>query len=388
VCDAVTLRGRVEAGSTVTLDGKPLRLDGTAFTLRYDRPPPAPLRFVATDPAGNRTEAEVIAPIRYPGGQGVHVTAAAWGFDPLRQGILSLVDAGLISVIELDLKDEAGVVGYDSQVPLAQRIGAVQPEYRLKETLAGLKGKGVRVIGRIVAFRDPPLAHWAWDNGKRDWVVQTPDGKMLAAYDGFTNIANAEVQRYNLDIALEATAAGVGDIMWDYVRRPEGDPAGMVLPGMRGTPADAAVDFLGASRAALHERCAYQGVAVFGIAADRPDAVGQDIPRIARHVDYVAPMLYPSHWVPGEYDVDNPNRQPFDIVAAALADFQAKTKGTGTYLVPWLQDFSLGYAYGPAEVRAQIDAAAQLGVSDWTLWNAEVRYTSSALSPSRVRVRS
>jgi hypothetical protein len=384
VCEPFTLRGSVERSSTLTLDGQPLKHANGAFTVRYDRPPPAPLQVAATDAAGNATALEVIAPVHYPGGQGVHVTAAAWGYEPLRKGILALVDNGLVSAVQLDLKDEGGVIGYDSQHPLANQIGAVRPEYKLKETVAELKRKGVRVIGRVVAFRDAPLAKWAWDNGRRDWVVQTPAGKMHDTYGGFTNFAHPEVGRYNLEIALEAVDAGVDDILWDYVRRPEGDPATMVIPGLPDTSSNAVVAFLATAHAALRERCVYQGASVFGIAADRPDAVGQDIPRIARHVDYIAPMLYPSHWVPGEYNVKNPNRQPFDIIKASLADFQAKMAGTGARLVPWLQDFSLGHPYGPAEIRAQIDAAASLGVTDWLLWNAGASYTAGGLDASRI----
>lgn len=390
ICAPVTVRGRVEPGSTLTLDGRPVRVaQGGAFTLPFDHTPGAPLELVATDVAGNQTSQEVIAPVRYPGGQGVHVTDAAWGYEPLRKGIISLIDAGLVSTVELDLKDESGIVGYDSHVPLANTVGAVRPEFKLRDTVAELKRRGVRVIGRVVAFRDPPLAKWAWDNGKRDWVVQTADGtKMLDTYGGFTNPASPEVHQYNLAIALEAADAGIDDILWDYVRRPEGDPATMRIPGLPESTANAVVTFLSTTQAALHDRCVYQGASVFGIAAERPDAVGQDIPRMARYVDYLAPMLYPSHWVNGEYKVTNPNKQPYDIVKAALADFQAKTAGTGIALTPWLQDFSLGQPYGPAEVRAQIDAAAGLGVTDWLLWNAGAVYTSPALSPSLVQVRS
>jgi hypothetical protein len=386
LCDPVTVEGRVERGAKLTLDGKPLSHQGS-FTLRYSRPPNRPLHMVAVDAAGNRTEREVIVPARYPGGQGVHVTAAAWGYEPLRRGILDLIDARLISTVQLDLKDEAGIVGYDSKVPLALQAEAVQPEYRLKDAVAELERRGVRVIGRIVAFRDPTLTEWAWNNDKRDWVVQTAEGTKLDAYGGFTNIAHPEIHRYNLDIALEAADAGVHDILWDYVRRPEGDPATMVFPGMQGSPSDAVVGFLARTRAALRERCVFQGAAVFGIAADRPDAVGQDIPRIAREVEYVSPMLYPSHWVPGEYRVNHPNKQPFDIVKAALADFQVKMAGTGTQLMPWLQDFTLGHPYGPPEVRAQIDASAELGVPDWLLWNPGATYTAAALDSALVRVR-
>jgi hypothetical protein len=390
ICASVTLKGHVEPGSSLTLDGRPVHLArGGAFTLEFDKPPAAPMQLVATDVAGNQTSQEVITPVRYPGGQGIHVTDAAWGYEPLRKGVLSMIDAGLVSTVELDLKDEGGILGYDSHVPLANQIGAVRPEFKLKDVVAELKHRGVRVIGRIVAFRDPPLAKWAWDNGKRDWVVQTADGtKMLDTYGGFTNPASAEVHQYNLDIALEAADAGIDDILWDYVRRPEGDPATMRIPGLPEKTANAVVTFLSTTEAALRQRCVYQGASVFGIAAERPDAVGQDVPRMARHVDYLAPMLYPSHWVPGEYNVTNPNKQPYDIVKAALADFQAKTEGTGIALTPWLQDFSLGQTYGPAQVRAQIDAAAALGVGDWLLWNAGAVYTTPALSPSLVQARS
>ena len=387
VCGAVNFQGKVEPSSALTVNGEPLAHRNGAFSMQFDRPPAAPLMFTATDPAGNRSVQEVIAPVVYPGGQGVHVTAAAWGYEPLRRHILGLIDAGLVSAIELDLKDEGGVIGYNSRHPLANQIGAVIPEYQLKETVAELKRRGVRVIGRVVAFRDAPLARWAWNNGRRDWVVQTPGGKMLETYGGFTNPAHPEVHRYNLEIALEAADAGVDDILWDYVRRPEGDPATMVIPGIPGlvdSSSTAVVNFLSTTHAALRARCVYQGASVFGIAADRPDAVGQDIPRIARHVEYIAPMLYPSHWVNGEYGVANPNKQPYDIIKATLADFQAKIAGTGVALVPWLQDFSYGHPYGPAEVRAQLDAAAGLGVQDWLLWNAGATYTVGALDRSRV----
>ena len=100
---------------------------------------------------------------------------------------------------------------------------------------------------------------------------------------------------------------------------------------------------------------------------------------MAREVDYIAPLIYPSHWNSGEYDVPDPNRQPYLIVKRSLADFKAAVTGTGARLVPWLQDFSLGVTYGPAEVRAQIDAARSDGVHEFLLWDAAVTYTAAGL---------
>ena len=68
-----------------------------------------------------------------------------------------------------------------------------------------------RVIGRVVAFRDPVLAKAAWARGDKDWVVQDTAGAALGAYGGFTNFANANVVAYNLAIADEAARAGVDE---------------------------------------------------------------------------------------------------------------------------------------------------------------------------------
>jgi hypothetical protein len=121
---------------------------------------------------------------------------------------------------------------------------------------------------------------------------------------------------------------------------------------------------------------------VFGIAATRPDEIAQDIPRMAATVDFIAPMVYPSHWGPGEYGVANPNASPYDITYRSLVDFQSQVNGTGASLIAWLQDFSLGVEYGPAEVQAQIDAAKDAGVLDFLLWDAAATYTAAALSPT------
>ena len=121
---------------------------------------------------------------------------------------------------------------------------------------------------------------------------------------------------------------------------------------------------------------------MFGIAAAAGDSIAQDVPAMARVVDYLAPMLYPSHWGPGMYRVDNPIKEPAAIITKSLADFQRVTEGTGVRFLPWLQDFTLyGVPYGPVEVKAQIDAAAALGVKGFLLWNPNVRYHADGLTP-------
>lgn len=381
--EPVTVRGRVEDGADLLLDGQPIDNDEGRFEVEFDHPPTGALHFEAIDRAGNRAAADTVVPVQYPASsRAVHVTAIGWHDDGLRAGVLDLIDRGLIDTVELDLKDERGVIGYDSQLPLAREIGAVQAEYDLADAVQLLDGRGVRVIGRLVAFRDPIYASAAWAAGRKDEVLQTPDGGMLGTYGGYANYAHPAVRKYNLDIALEAVDLGVDDILWDYIRRPEGAPPTMVVPGLDRPSSEVVASFLATAHEELRSRGAFQGASVFGIAARSGDSIAQDIPVMARTVDYLAPMIYPSHWGDGQYDVDSPIHEPYEITKRSLADFQQLTVGSGVRLLPWIQDFSLyGVTYGPAEVRAQIDAAAELGITGFLLWNPNVRYTADALAP-------
>ena len=383
IAGAVTVPGTVEDGVELRFRGEPLDTDDGEFSVDFDSPPTGALEFKAVDEAGNSTTAHVVVPVVYPDrSRAIHVSGAAWANDELHSGVMDLIDRGLIDTVELDLKDEAGVVSYDSQLPKALEIGAVSADYDLGAAVRTLEGKGIRVIGRLVAFRDPIYAEAAWAAGRTDEVLQTPSGDMLVIPTSFANYANPTVRQYNLDIALEAVELGVKDILWDYIRRPEGDPATMVVPGLQGPSSASVVAFLAESHAVLRERGAYQGASVFGISAAAGDSIAQDIPAMARVVDYLAPMTYPSHWGPGQYRVKSPINEPYEIVAKSLADFQRVAEGSGVRFLPWIQDFTLfGVPYGPAEVKDQIDAAASLGINGFMLWNPNVRYHGDALTP-------
>jgi hypothetical protein len=377
------LEGVAEAATGLTVDGRPAELKDGRFVLTLDAAPDAPLELEARDAAGNVALSTVAVslvpreptqPIR-----AVHMSADAWANDGLRAGVLDLIEQKKINAVELDLKDESGVIGWDASVPLGRKIGAVRDIYDLGAAVQQLHEKGVRVIGRLVAFRDPILAEAAWTGGQRKQVVQTPDGGPYAGYGGFTNFANAAVRKYNIDVATAAAALGVDDILYDYVRRPDGPLDSMVFPGLEGSMDDSIVTFLAETRKALAPHGTFLGASVFGIAATRPEEIAQNVPRMAREVDYIAPMLYPSHWGTGEYGLSDPESNPHDIVAGSLADFKKAVEGTGARVVPWLQDFSLRVPYGPEQVRAQIKASEEKGIDEFLLWDPEVTYTGKAL---------
>ena len=381
----VVLTGTLEPGATLTADGRPVLISNGRFRLAWKHRPTGAVTLVATDPLRNASTRHVwisMQPRRPPHPvRAVHVTFDAWADPALRKGVLDLIEQGRINAVELDLKDEAGTVGWKAPVPLAHRIGAVKPIVDLPGAIALLHRKGIRVIGRLVCFRDPILASAAWSAGRRDEVIQTPDGQKYGGYGGFTNFASPAVRRYQIAIAVAAAKAGIDDVLYDYVRRPDGPLSTMTFPGLKGTPEQAIASFLAQTRTALKPYGTYLGASVFGVAATRPTEVAQNVPMMASHVDYISAMVYPSHWAPGEYGVPDPNGQPYEIVQRSLEDFRRDVRGTGARLVPWLQDFTLGSpVYGPQQVDDEIRGARDAGVDEYLLWDPAVTYTAAALT--------
>ncbi|WP_346055161.1 putative glycoside hydrolase [Amycolatopsis dongchuanensis] len=378
----VTVRGVASGAERVMLNGEPVDVGSDGSFSATLPTPPGSVDLTAQDRAGNVTRTEQPVHAKHPGMRGVHMTALAWAFPALREPVLQMARDGLIDTVQLDIKDEDGEIGYDSQVPLAREIGAAKGYYDARAVLDQLHAMKIRVVGRLVAFRDPLLARASWDAGHRERLVQTSDGEAWASGYGdytFTNFANPEVRDYNIRLAAEAAELGFDDILYDYIRRPEGSLDRMRLPGLTGTPEQAIADFLEQSRDAVHGHGAFLGASVFGIAITRPTQIAQDIPAMSREVDYIAPMVYPSHWGRGEYGIDDPEDAPHDITARSLADFAKQARQGGAITIPWLQAFSMHRTYGPAEVQAQIAAAKENGMDSFLLWNAACRYDPAAL---------
>jgi hypothetical protein len=388
---AYTLTGSIDDAKTLKVDDKDVAINGGKFSVNYDHAPES-AHIVATDAAGNVTDQTVSVAVSYPSMRAVPMTGLAWAYKPLHDPVIQLLKDHKIDTIELDIKDEDGAVFYKSGVALANEAGATaNTPVDLAAAVKEVHDLGGKLVGRIVAFRDPMLARWAFKNGHPAYGIQDKAGNPYSAGTygaaSFTNFANADVNQYNIDLAVEAAKTGFDSIMFDYLRRPEAHPAsgglaGQVFPGLGDTdPQDGIANFLAEAEPAIHAAGAKVGAAVFGISSFTPQSVAQNIPKMAQHLDFISPMVYPSHWGPNEYSVGpNPNAVPYDIVHRSLMDFNRQVLGTKCVIIPWLQDFTLGHpAYGAAEVQAQIKAAHDDGINSFLLWNATAKYTADAL---------
>jgi hypothetical protein len=310
--------------------------------------------------------------------RGVHVTMALASLRGKLQQYLALPG---LNALELDVKDENGRVGFvPSAVPLARRTDAAAPYYKARWAARLAHAKGVYLIGRIVTFEDPVLAEQ-----RPQFAIRRSDGSrwLTNAGLGWTNPYDKRVWKYNVDLAVAAVKAGFDEIQFDYVRFPsDGDLSIIRYPGVHSQQMSWTIPaFVQYAASRLHPLGARVSVDVFGLAATHDLGIGQLPRRISRYVDAVYPMVYPSHYNPGEYNLPDPNAEPGETVSHSLLDFQTALEGRKARLTPWLQDFSLGRTYTLGDVRAQVQAARLRHASGFLLWNAEGLYDAPALQP-------
>ena len=209
-----------------------------------------------------------------------------------------------------------------------------------------------------------------------------------------------EVWDYLLEIAKGAGEAGFDEIQFDYIRF-------CTEKGMDQVVFDPA-EVQGRSRQEVilefvdyaYEELSKEGLAVsadvFGaVIGGGEDAllVGQDYGRMARRLDHICPMIYPSHYGDGYFGIPHPDMQPYDTVLQALKGSREDLSeaadgedGCGATVRPWLQDFTASYLkhhirYGPQQVREQIQAVYDSGYEEWILWNAGSSYHYDGLLP-------
>jgi hypothetical protein len=330
---------------------------------------PAAAANASTEPARREVPNEI---------RGVHVTMALASLPGKVAEYLALPG---LNTIELDVKDENGRVGFvPSSVPLARRTGAAGRYYEAKQVARQVHARGIYLIGRIVTFEDPVLAE------KRPGLaIRTSDGSIWHnnAGLGWTNPYDRRVWRYNVDVAAAAVQAGFDEIQFDYVRFPsDGDLSLIRYPGKHAQAMPWTVPaFVQYAAKRLHPLGARLSVDVFGLSATRDLGIGQFPRRLSRYVDAVYPMVYPSHYNPGEYGISDPNAAPGQTVTRSLQDFERALEGRKARLTPWLQDFSLGRTYTIEDVLSQVAAARGRHTGGFLLWNPEGLYNASVLQP-------
>ena len=274
-----------------------------------------------------------------------------------------------VNTLVIDAKTDNGHIMFKSNVPEV----AVLNNERIKYDATSLNGlreiKEIYLIARIVVFQDPIFA-----NKFNEEAVYDSKSNNIYSQDGqyFLDPGSELVRKYITELSVEACRLGFNEIQFDYVRYPDSNYKFMVFKEEsnyenRITNINT---FLREAKEALHKEGCLVSADIFGyVLTNKSDGgIGQNLETIVESVDFISPMVYPSHYSNGSFGYENPNNHPYSVVTNALDD--GLERGISEeQLRPYLQ----GFWHTVQDVRENIKAAEDKKL-DWLIWNNLTKY--------------
>ncbi|MCY1038265.1 putative glycoside hydrolase [Staphylococcus nepalensis] len=352
------------------------------------------------DKKTSQSSKDTYSKIDYPkdGVKGIYVALGATSNGQFDELVKFINDTELNAMV-IDVKDDEGNITMDLKSDNKLIRSNTLDRIDAKKIIKEMEKNDIYPIARIVTFKDSKLS-----NQRPDWSFKTSEGNVWEneGGDSFTNPFNVNVWDYNLNVAKEAAKAGFKEIQFDYVRFPEGfenkdqslqyssgkyEESGLNKVEQR---VDTITEFLKSARKDLKSYDVQTSADVFGYAATVKETpgIGQSFPKVAKNVDVISSMIYPSHWNPGDFGLENPDTEPYKTIDRYLDKEKEALKGIDSQKVksrPWLQDFTASYlgegrykVYDKDEVTAQIQALKDHGIDEFLLWDASGNYTKGA----------
>lgn len=323
----------------------------------------------------------------------IYLTGISTGNKTFLDKIVKIINTTELNAVVIDVKED-GKVNYESNVALVKETGAYEKLYDPNYVIKTLHDNGIYVIGRIVCFRDDYMAV-----KRPDLAIKRPDGSIWKENGkiAWTNPYNEDVWNYNIEVAKEAVEKGFDEVQFDYVRFPAASSTSVDYGKGVSDKADAISGFLKVASKEIKKMNATVSADVFAIICESPgdtEGIGQVLETIGLDVDYICPMIYPSHYANNSKRMMGngvgqsingvmftaPDLRPYDVVYNALLKTKnriAKIDGYNAKVRPYLQYFTASYLpkgyyqnYGPEQIRQQINAVYDAGYEEWIFWDA------------------
>jgi len=301
-----------------------------------------------------------------------------------------------VNALVIDVKDDSGLMTYESNLDIVQEVNGNRGVRinDVKAMLEKLKDYDIYTIARIVTFKDENFAVQ-----KPDHSIQLKNGGVWKDYSGtsWVNPFDKYVWNYNIAIAKEAALNGFDEIQFDYVRFPDNAKAYNPIthfPGRNDREKDEAIgDFLEYAEMELADYKVHTAADVFGLITrnwdDEPEDIGQTWIEMAPFVEYMCPMVYPSHYGEWWYGFEVPDAHPYGVLKGSMKEAIEKNAAveSDTIIRPWIQGFTAGWIeghifYSPTKIRDQILASKELGINEYLIWDPGNTYDPRIFFPS------
>lgn len=324
--------------------------------------------------------------------KGIYMTSWVASRKDLRDELVRLVNETELNTIVIDIKDYTGKLTFPINNPELKKHGSEQIRAKdLPEFIEYLHQKGIYVVARLAVFQDEYFVKYRPDLAVKNLAGTAvwEDRKGISWIDP----GSKEYWDYIFLIAEESHKLGFDEINFDYIRFPsDGNMKDISYPFSTTTPRTVVLEnffkYIDDKLSIYPEL--KTSADLFGMVTNATGdmGIGQLLEIALPYFDYIMPMVYPSHYPPNFQGYKNPAEYPYEIIHFSMKSavdrsevFASTTGKTVAEMRPWLQDFDLGADYGPAEVRAQINATYDVGLDSWILWSASNKYTGSALKP-------
>lgn len=267
-------------------------------------------------------------------------------------GIISDLIKHDFNAVVINVKNVSGEVTYSSDVSLAERIGAVTHRLDLKTIIEKLHSKGIYVIARLTCFKDPKLASYCCGGG--EWADPN----------------NSTAINYLLDLAREVSKLGFDEVQLDYIRYSDGPGK---IGGDYSSRSKVISQFVEKVRAAIrpHVRLSVDvyGRTLWDWNTKNIDPIGQNLEYIQEHVDFMSPMIYPSHYQDPKLVYD-----PYKLVTLSL---KVGNSRLDTTMRPFIQGFDRKVPSGMTLVeyiQEQLKALQESEHEGFLVWNPRSNY--------------
>ena len=171
---------------------------------------------------------------------------------------------------------------------------------------------------------------------------------------------------------------GFDEIQFDYIRYPDSNYPGLIFDYESNfeNRTENINSFLQNATDLLHDNGCLASADIFGyvLNSKSDNGIGQYLETIVNTVDFISPMVYPSHYSKGSFGYSYPNNFPYEVVTSALNDGLSRGVREEN-LRPFLQ----GFWHSSEDVRLNIKAAEDKGL-DWIIWNNSSVYEKDYFS--------